>query len=122
LIGQSDQDNVTNSDRGPILDPIQEASADDTLVESSEQAKPDKTVEDIIDVVLIEQPDLQLTKVQSLLANLPSFSFSDSLFFLQDIAHDKSLSNLPQDVGDQSQLPIVEAPESPSAEILSTQI
>jgi hypothetical protein len=122
LIGQSDQDNVTNSDRGPILDPIQEASADDTLVESSEQAKPDKTVEDIIDVVLIEQPDLQLTKVQSLLANLPSFSFSDSLFFLQDIAHDKSLSNLPQDVGDQSQLLIVEAPESPSAEILSTQI
>jgi hypothetical protein len=122
LIGQSNQDNVTNSDRGPILDPIQEASADDTLVESSEQAKPDKTVEDIIDVVLIEQPDLQLTKVQSLLANLPSFSFSDSLFFLQDIAHDKSLSNLPQDVGDQSQLLIVEAPESPSAEILSTQI
>jgi hypothetical protein len=45
------------------LEPIQEASADDTLVESSEQADPDKTVEDIIDVVLIEQPDLQATEV-----------------------------------------------------------
>jgi hypothetical protein len=36
LIDQSEQANVTVSDRGPILEPIQEASADDTLVESSE--------------------------------------------------------------------------------------
>jgi hypothetical protein len=32
LIGQSNQANVTDSDRGPILEPIQEASVDDTLV------------------------------------------------------------------------------------------
>jgi hypothetical protein len=116
LIGQSEQTNSTDSDRGPILEPVQEALADDTLVESSEQAEPDKTVEDIIDVVLIEQPNLQPTEVQSLLAILPTFSFSDFLFLLQDIAHDRSLSDLPQDVGDQSQLPIVEDPESSSAE------
>jgi hypothetical protein len=36
--------------------------------------------------------------------NFPLSSFSDSLFLLQDIAHDRSLSDLPQDVGDQSQL------------------
>jgi hypothetical protein len=63
LIGQSEQTNVTDSDRGPILEPIQEASADDTLVESSEQARPDKITEDIMDVVLIEQPDVQPTEV-----------------------------------------------------------
>jgi hypothetical protein len=42
---------------------------------------------------------------------------------LQDIAHDRSLSDLPQDVGDQSQLSIVEAPESaknPFAQIQAT--
>jgi hypothetical protein len=77
------------------LEPIQEASADDTLVESSEQAKRDKTAEDIMDVVLIEQPDAQPTEVLSLSANFPLSSFSDSLFFLQDIAHDRSLSDLP---------------------------
>jgi hypothetical protein len=33
------------------LEPIQEASADDTLVEPSQQAKPDKTAEDIMDAV-----------------------------------------------------------------------
>jgi hypothetical protein len=62
LIGQSEQTNV--SDRDPVLEPIQDASADDTLVESSEQANPDKTVEDIIDAILIEQPDPQPTEVQ----------------------------------------------------------
>jgi hypothetical protein len=62
LIGQSEQTNV--SDRDPVLEPIQDASADDTLVESSEQADPDKTVEDIIDAILIEQPDPQPTEVQ----------------------------------------------------------
>jgi hypothetical protein len=105
------------------LEPIQEASADDTLVESSEQARRDKTAEDIMDVVLIEQPDAQPTEVLSLSANFPLSSFSDSLFLLQDIAHDKSLTDLPQDVGDQSQLPIVEAPElagNPSAQIRVT--
>jgi hypothetical protein len=61
LIGQSEQTNVYDSDRGPILEPIEEASADD--VESSDQARPDKTTEDIIDVVMIEQPDVQPTKV-----------------------------------------------------------
>jgi hypothetical protein len=54
LIGQSEQANVTGPDRGPILEPIQESSADDTLVESSKQAELDKTMEDIIDAVLIE--------------------------------------------------------------------
>jgi hypothetical protein len=44
------------------------------------------------------------------------------LFLLQDISHDTSLSNLPQDVGDQSQMLIVEAPESSSAENPSAQI
>jgi hypothetical protein len=65
LIGQSEQANDTDFGRGLILEPIQEASADDTLVESSEQAEPDKTVEDITDAVLIEQPGLQQTEVQS---------------------------------------------------------
>jgi hypothetical protein len=51
LIGQSEQTNTTNSNRGPILELIQEASVDDTLVESSEQARPDKTAEDIMDAV-----------------------------------------------------------------------
>jgi hypothetical protein len=55
LIGQSEQTNATNSNRDPILEPIQEASADDTLAESSEQARPDKTTDDIMDAVLIEQ-------------------------------------------------------------------
>jgi hypothetical protein len=59
-------------------------------------------MEDMINAVLIEQLDLQPTEVQSLLAIPPSFSFSDSLFLLQDIAHDRSLSDLPLDVGDQS--------------------
>jgi hypothetical protein len=81
LIGQSEQTNATDSDRGPILEPVQEALADDTLVESSEQAEPDKTVEDIIDVVLIEQPDLQPTEVQSLLATFSTFLFFYFLFF-----------------------------------------
>jgi hypothetical protein len=53
LIGQSEQTNTTNSNRGPILELIQEASVDDTLVESSEQARPDKTAEDIMDAVLM---------------------------------------------------------------------
>jgi hypothetical protein len=55
LIGQSEQANVTDSNRGPILEPIEEALADDTLINSSKQAEPDKTVEDIIDAVLLEQ-------------------------------------------------------------------
>jgi hypothetical protein len=63
LIGQSEQTNATNSDRGPILEPIQEASADDTLVESFEQARLDKTAEDIMDAILIEQLDAQPTEV-----------------------------------------------------------
>jgi hypothetical protein len=37
-------------------------------------------------------------------------------FLLQDITHDKSSGDVPQDVGDQSQLSIIEAPESSSAE------
>jgi hypothetical protein len=45
LIDQSVKANVTVFDRGPILEPIQEAWPDDTLVESSEQAEPDKTME-----------------------------------------------------------------------------
>jgi hypothetical protein len=122
LIGESEQTNVSDSDRGPILEPVQEASADDTLVESSEQAELDKIVEDIIDVVLIEQPNLQPTDVQSLLAIPPTFLFSDFLFLLQDIAHDRSLSDLPQDVCDQSQLLIVEVPESSLAENPSAHI
>jgi hypothetical protein len=122
LIGESEQTNVSDSDRGPILEPVQEASADDTLVESSEQAELDKIVEDIIDVVLIEQPNLQPTDVQSLLAIPPTFLFSEFLFLLQDIAHDRSLSDLPQDVYDQSQLLIVEVPESSSAENPSAHI
>jgi hypothetical protein len=41
---------------------------------------------------------------------------------LQDIVHDKSLGDLQQDVGDQLQLPIVEAPEPSSAENSTAQI
>jgi hypothetical protein len=63
LIGQSEQANVTDSDRGPVLEPIQEASADDTFVESSEQAESDKAMEDIIDAILIEQPDPQRVNI-----------------------------------------------------------
>jgi hypothetical protein len=120
LIVQSEQTNVSDRDR--VLEPIQEASADDTLVEPSEQVDPDKIMEYIIDAVLIEQPDLQPIEVQSLLAILSTFSFSDFLSLLQDIAHERPLSDLPQDVDDQSQLPIVEAPESSSAENPSAHI
>jgi hypothetical protein len=38
------------------------------------------------------------------------------VFPLQDITHDRSSGDVPQDVGDQSQLPIVEALESSSTE------
>jgi hypothetical protein len=79
-------------------------------------------VEDIIAAVLIEQPDLQPTEVQSLLVILPTFSFSDLLLLLQDIAHDRSFNDLPQDIDDQPQLPIVEALESSSAENPSAHI
>jgi hypothetical protein len=92
------------------------------LVESSKQADLDKTVEDIIDAVLIEQPHLQPTEVQSLLVILQTFSFSDFLSLLKDIGHGRPLSDLPQDVNDQSQLPIVEAPESSSTENPSAHI
>jgi hypothetical protein len=104
LISQSEQTNVSDRDR--VLEPIQEASADDTLVESSEQVDQDKIVEDIFDAVLIEQLDLQPTEVQSLLAILLTFSFSNFLPLLQDIAHGIPLSDLPQDVDDQTQPPI----------------
>jgi hypothetical protein len=64
----------------------------------------------------LEQADLHPAEVQSLWAVPSPLSFSDSLFLLQDIAHDMSLGDIPQDVGDQPQLLIVEAPESSSAE------
>jgi hypothetical protein len=48
LISQLEQANVTDSNRGPVLEPIQEASVDNILDESSEQAKLDKAMEDII--------------------------------------------------------------------------
>jgi hypothetical protein len=86
------------------LAPIKEASADDILVESSEQAEQDKAMEDIVDVVSIEQPDpqrvnisdapigqpqhpfeqadLQPAEVQSPLAVPSPLSFSDSLFLV----------------------------------------
>jgi hypothetical protein len=99
LTGRTVQTNVADSGKGPALEPIHEASADDTLVESSE---PDKTIEDIVDAILIEQPDprrvnisdarvgqpqrpleqadLQPSEVQST-STVPSpLSFSDSLF------------------------------------------
>jgi hypothetical protein len=41
---------------------------------------------------------------------------------LQDIAHDKPSSDLPQDFDDHSQLPITESPESSSAENPSAHI
>jgi hypothetical protein len=84
------------------LEPIQEASADDTLAESSEQAETDKAMEDIVEAILIEQPDPQSVnisdapigqpqrpfkqadhqpaKVQSPLAVHLTLSFFDSLF------------------------------------------
>jgi hypothetical protein len=63
LTGRPAQTNVTNSGKGPALEPIQEASADDNLVESSEQSELDKAMEDIVDVVLIEQPNPQRVNV-----------------------------------------------------------
>jgi hypothetical protein len=50
---------VTNSDRGLVLEPIQDLSTDDTLVEPSKQAEPDKAIEDVVDAILIEQYDPQ---------------------------------------------------------------
>jgi hypothetical protein len=46
-----------------VLEPIQDIFTDDTLVESSKQAKPDKATKDVIDVVLVEQSDLQRVNI-----------------------------------------------------------
>jgi hypothetical protein len=62
LIGQPQTD-VIDSDRGPVLEPIQDISTDDTLAESSRQAKPDKDMEDVIDAVLVEQSDPQRVNI-----------------------------------------------------------
>jgi hypothetical protein len=102
LTGRPVWTNVADSDKGPALEPIQEASTNDTLVESIEQVKPDKAMEDIVDVVLVEQPypqrvnildapvgqpqhpleqaDLQPAEVQSLSAVPSPLSFSNSFF------------------------------------------
>jgi hypothetical protein len=73
LTVQSVQTNVTDSDRGLVLEPIQEVPADNTLVESSEQPEPDR-IENFGDDILtssIEQPDVQRTDVSDALANQP---------------------------------------------------
>jgi hypothetical protein len=59
LNGQPVQIKVADSDRGPVLKPIQEVPADDVLVESSEQPGSNKATENPIDDISIEQPDPQ---------------------------------------------------------------
>jgi hypothetical protein len=102
LTGQP-QTGVTDSDKGPVLEPIQDISTEDTLAESSKQAGPYKAMEDVADAILIEQSNsqrinvldtsagqtqrpieqanLQSVEVQSLSVVSPPLSFSDSLFF-----------------------------------------
>jgi hypothetical protein len=101
LTGQPQTD-VIESDRGPVLEPIQDISTDDTLIESSRQAESDKASEDVVDAILVEQSDpqrvnvsdtpvgqpqhpleqadLQPAEAQSLSIVPSLLSFSDSLF------------------------------------------
>jgi hypothetical protein len=63
---QYTQTGNADSDQGPILEPIQEASTDDTLVELSEQPEPDKVIKNLVDntlIPLIKQPKTQRTNV-----------------------------------------------------------
>jgi hypothetical protein len=76
LIDQSEQANVIVSDRGPILEPIQEVPVDDILVEPSEDLESGRT-ENLGDDILassVEQSDIQRTDVSDTLANLPQCS------------------------------------------------
>jgi hypothetical protein len=100
LTGQP-QTGVTDSDKGPVLEPIQDISTEDTLAESSKQARPHKAMEDVADAILIEQSNSQksmswiplLVKLNDLL-NKPIFNqLRYNLYFLvpcsllQDTAH-----------------------------------
>jgi uncharacterized protein (DUF2252 family) len=53
LTGQPETD-VTDFDRGLVLEPIQDISTDDTLAESSKQAELDKAIEDVIVAALVD--------------------------------------------------------------------
>jgi hypothetical protein len=76
LIDQSIQTAVTDSDRGLVLEPIQEIPADDILVESSEQPGPDitKNLGDDVFTPSVEQLDIQRTDASDALANQPRHS------------------------------------------------
>jgi hypothetical protein len=116
-----------------VLEPIQDISTNDTLAESCKQAESDKAAKDVIDAILVEQCDPQRAIFQILLfVNLnillnkpisnqlrynlyqPFLHHSHSLtlcFLLQDTAHIRPSGDLQQDVIE-SQLPMVETPES----------
>jgi hypothetical protein len=76
LIGQSQQATTADSDRGPILEPIQEVPVDDILVKSSEQPET-KTIGNLGDDIFtssFEQFDTHMTDVLDALANQPRHS------------------------------------------------